>query len=76
MRARMYIATTSTMCHIRRAISVKTQLVNHSIVNCGLTDAIVKQWQASKIGTASEKRTKCLFPKCPLFGGSTVVPYY
>ena len=37
-----------------------------------LKNAIVKQWQASEIGTASKKRTKCLFPKCPLFGGSTV----
>ena len=36
---------------------------------------IAKQWQASEIGTASEKRTKCPFPKCPLFGGSTVYSY-
>ena len=30
----------------------------------------------SEIGTASLQRTQLLFPKCPLFGGSTVyIPY-
>ena len=30
-------------------------------------------WWTSEIGTTSEERTKGPFPKCPLFGGSTVV---
>ena len=32
----------------------------------------IKIQRTSEIGTTSEERTKGLFPKCPLFGGSTV----
>ena len=30
-------------------------------------------WQISEIKITSEQRTKGSFPKCPLFGGSTVL---
>ena len=42
-------------------------LVSLNIIErCGI------KWQATKIGTASEKRTICPFPQCPLFRGSIV----